>query len=48
MAGGDITPPVTPNPNPNPKLAGKLAGVGEEGEIGEEKICVRSYSKSHR
>jgi hypothetical protein len=39
--------PLTPNPNPNPKLAGKLTGVGEEGEFGEEKIRVRSCSKSH-
>jgi hypothetical protein len=33
MAGGDSSPPATPNP----KFTGKLAGVGEEGEIREEK-----------
>jgi hypothetical protein len=32
MSDGDSSPP-----NPNPKLIGKLAGVGEEGEFGEEK-----------
>jgi hypothetical protein len=48
-SGGDGSPtsnpePLTLNPNPNPKLA----GVGEEGEFREEKIRVRSWSKSHR